>query len=358
MRQVLALTVMVSISLAQLGLGQGMAPPAQSRQADSSVRGLSLDYRIGAGDTIDIEVVGIAELRQTLRIPSSGEINFHPVGAINVENLTSEEAEDKIASVLEQRGLIRKAQVLIYIQEYEAKRIYVTGEFLHPGEFVMSQHLTVMDAVLLAGGLNPFADGHAYLHRITEGERRNEPPSPEVIKQPDTPREGTEVFTIDLEPLKDGRVPAPDMTLRQGDYLIVPRRQVDFYFVLGEVNLPLNYILPTGKKFMVSQAIAGAGGPTKTAKISQGILQRYDQQGNRQEMKMDFGAILTGKQPDIEVRPNDVIFIPGSTIKEISEGFLWAANAMIAGTAFRVGRRYQLPDRGGNAVEIPPERER
>ena len=37
---------------------------------------------------------------------------------------------------------------------------------------------------------------------------------------------------------------------------------------------------------------------------------------------MDFQAILQGRQPDFEVRPNDVVFVPGSNAKTLGYGLL------------------------------------
>jgi hypothetical protein len=37
---------------------------------------------------------------------------------------------------------------------------------------------------------------------------------------------------------------------------------------------------------------------------------------------VDFAAILSGKQPDFKVLPNDIIFIPGSKYKTLAYGLL------------------------------------
>ena len=44
--------------------------------------------------------------------------------------------------------------------------------------------------------------------------------------------------------------------------------------------------------------------------MSEGMLIRYDELGKRTEMKVDWGAILRGSQPDLPVEPNDIIFVP------------------------------------------------
>ncbi len=56
--------------------------------------------------------------------------------------------------------------------------------------------------------------------------------------------------------------------------------------------------------------------------MSDGILVREGESGSRQELKLDFAAILKGKSPDYPVRPDDVIFVPGSAAKTIGYGLL------------------------------------
>ena len=49
---------------------------------------------------------------------------------------------------------------------------------------------------------------------------------------------------------------------------------------------------------------------------------RYEADGTRRELPVDFAAVLKGAQPDVEVRPDDVIFLPGSSGKTLGLGFL------------------------------------
>lgn len=312
------------------------------------------DYRVGGGDTLEIQVADVPELTQTVDVSSTGEITIHPVGTMKVLDMTAGELEDAVAAAFQQKGLLKDPQVLVYVRHYRAKKIYVTGELAFPGEFVISKGLTVLDGILLAGGVGPAANRFAYIHRRTSASSVTVPPSANIIEHPETAREGVEILRVDLQPLKEGKAPVPDLQLQAGDYLIVPRRSLEFYYVMGEVVRPLDYLLPRDRPLRVSQAIAGAGGPTNTAKVSEGILIRTDAEGERQEIQVNFTKIIKGEQEDIVVQPNDVIFIPGSIIKTIGEGYVRAANAMIAGAAFRIGRSYQLPNRSSRA-STPPD---
>jgi hypothetical protein len=58
--------------------------------------------------------------------------------------------------------------------------------------------------------------------------------------------------------------------------------------------------------------------------VSGGILVRYDDKGARQEIQVDFGDILKGKTEDFVVRPNDIVFVPGSKIKTLTTGLVTA----------------------------------
>ena len=87
-----------------------------------------------------------------------------------------------------------------------------------------------------------------------------------------------------------------------------------------------------GMEILATQAISQAGGPSKTAKLSKGLIVRYDNAGVRQELSVDFSSILKGAKSDIPIKPNDVVFIPGSNIKTVGYGIL-AVIPQIAATA-------------------------
>ena len=112
-----------------------------------------------------IDVIGSAFLGQTYKISNSGKISVPLLGTIQAEGLTAEELESEIGKQLKEEQLLKSPEVLVYIDSYEAKPIYVVGEVDYPGEYVMSQQLTLMDAIFLAGGLDFTASRFGYLHR-------------------------------------------------------------------------------------------------------------------------------------------------------------------------------------------------
>ncbi len=305
--------------------------------------GISPDYELGPGDVLKIEVTGNEMLSQTSTISNSGFINYLLLGDIRAAGLTAEELEQEIAHLLRDKQLIKQPEVLVYIESYESKPIYIVGEVDNPGEYVMSQQLTLMDAIFLAGGLDITASRYGFLHRrsrtgreaaaqeIQERDGRSaifnvwmagNSPQAAILKNPEVAAPGAEIIKVDLEPLKSGGVLEPNIPLRKGDVFVVPRRDVQYFYVVGDVVKPGAHEAPLGRSMLASQAISFAGGPAKTAKMSDGMLVRYDANGARQESKVDFAAILQGRQKDFEVLPNDIIFIPGSNAKTLGYGLL------------------------------------
>jgi polysaccharide export outer membrane protein len=325
--------------------------PLDEGAAFSGSSELSDDYQLGPGDLIEVQVVGHDDMTQSVRVSNSGEISLSRIGLLKVADLTSFDVESLVASKIREKELIREPDVLVFIREYQSKPIYVSGAVVTAGEFVMSRELTVADAILLAGGLRFNAGDEAYLHRRVSLDAKSIPVA-DIASQPSLARAGDQVIKINLRPLKEGRFFEVEVPMKKGDVLVVPQRQMNSFFVVGDVIDPHNFVYPPGTTLMVSQAISWAQGPTPTAKMSEGMLVRYDSAGNRQESKVDYAAILSGRQPDFAIQPNDIIFIPGSVAKTISHGLVQATGVMIMQQSFRYGRQIEYSNRTSDALEI------
>jgi len=288
---------------------------------------ISSEYLLGHGDRLSMKVIGggvINDALGSLTIANSGTITIPYLGNVEAAGLTAGQLEDKVAALLTDRQLLKDPEVLVYVTDYKARPIFVMGEVDNPGEYMMSQEITLMEAILLAGGIDPTADSFAYLYRRPQAIGPESPPL-QVPKNPEVAEPGVEIIKIDLRPLKLGGVPDPDILMRKGDMLLVPKTKDMRFFVIGDVRAPGAQQIPTPPErvLFASQAIAQAGGPSRTAKMSEGLLVRYNEKdGSREEMKVDFMAIMKRKQADIEIRPNDIIFIPSSNSKSLAFGML------------------------------------
>ena len=79
--------------------------------------------------------------------------------------------------------------------------------------------------------------------------------------------------------------------------------------VTGEVSKPGKYELRKGMTSL--QAFALAGGATRESDIDRAVLYRQKDAGSeRQEIKLGWRAVMKHEKKDIELLPNDTIFVP------------------------------------------------
>jgi len=298
---------------------------------------LSPNYRLGPGDLLSVRVVGLEEFTQGVRVSNSGKVNLRYVGVLRVAGTTVRDLEQRVARELQQKKLIKDPHVQILVTEYHAQPVYILGEVGRPGQYMMYGELELVDLIAMAGGTMRGAREYAYLYRRhtpapdhdflekgTEEDTGADSKTEDVLLGPDeTTGPKYDVIKIDLSKLRtgDGTV-EPNLLLRGGDLLHVLKDETDYFYVVGDVVAPGGYEMPKGEPYLVSRALSMAGGPTRTAKMSKGMLVRFDEKGQRQEHPVDFAAIFRGKQPDFEVRPNDIIFVPGSNFKTVGYGLL------------------------------------
>jgi len=298
------------------------ATAQQSEGNEDSAKNLQTmqDYRIGPGDAVTVHVFGLQDFDYSGRVSNSGKIHLPYLGSIMVNGMTLAQMEGEIAGQLRERGLVKEPWVQARMDEYRAQPVYVLGEVMMPGQFVIEDEMYLMDLITMAAGLNDVASPIGYLYRLTA-------PAPKIegAGSQDTWLENydrNEAIEINFKELYEGTRPELNMRLRGGDVLYVPQASEDKFFVVGDVGNPGFFVLPRGEHLMASQAIAKAGGPLKTAKMSKGRIIRFGKNGAQEELAMDFKAILKGKKPDITINPDDIIFIPGSVTKTIGYGLL------------------------------------
>lgn len=107
------------------------------------------EYRLGAGDVINISVYGEEDLsRQKYRLSDSGVIMF-PFGEVRASGLSVAELENRIVEGL-RKGYLVNPRVSVSMDEY--RPFFINGLVEHPGAYPYKSGLTVRMAVSIAGG--------------------------------------------------------------------------------------------------------------------------------------------------------------------------------------------------------------
>ncbi|MCH7805310.1 MAG: polysaccharide biosynthesis/export family protein [Acidobacteria bacterium] len=318
-----------------LSWGQGLGQ--QNRNWNEQIQQLSFldrsssEYRLGAGDLIEVSVFGVEDFNYNLRIDSLGQINLPFIGSITAAGLTPTELGHELKSTLEGR-LIRNPQVSVFVKEYRSQPVFVLGAVKQPGQYQMIYQLNLIDVIAMAGGLEiERAADYALVRRRGSGR------ASEGITGGRTDGEAVElaeldVVEVDLKELLEGSNLSLNIPIQGGDVIYIPERKMELFYVVGEVTKPGAFEIPPQNDVFVSQAVTWAGGPMKTAKTDKGILVRYNGNGERQEMAVNFSDIIQGKKSDFLVQANDIIFIPGSTAKSLGYGLLQIIPATLSGS--------------------------
>lgn len=113
------------------------------------------DYRVNAGDRLEISVWREEDLQREVLVRPDGAFSFPLAGEIVAEGRTVSDIRQELESRLAR--FIPDLVSTVTVIDVSGNSIYVIGQVNNPGTFVMNPVLDVMQALSLAGGTTPFA---------------------------------------------------------------------------------------------------------------------------------------------------------------------------------------------------------
>ncbi len=140
----------IILTLCALLIGARVEAATPTASPAASAPSSSRDYRLGAGDTVSIQVFNEPELSITVKIGDNGRVAYPFLGELSVAGTTPAALEKQIAAALEGDYLV-DPRVSVSITEY--RPFFVNGQVKNPGSFPFQPGMTVRKAVSLAGGL-------------------------------------------------------------------------------------------------------------------------------------------------------------------------------------------------------------
>jgi polysaccharide biosynthesis/export protein len=260
-----------------------------------------VDYVLGPGDTINVQLFGNQNAEYFLPVNRDGTITFPELGPVVVSGMSFEQLRDLINQRVEQQLIGVRASVTL--GELRSIRVFVLGDVVRPGSYTVSSLSTITNALFAGGGVKPIGS----LRNIAL--RRN----------------GSTVGTLDLYDLLLNGDTRGDLRLQPGDAIFVPPvgpRVV----VEGEVRRPALYEVRNEPS--VAAVVALAGGLNAEANSSAMTLQRVVP--NRGVSVQDIS--LSGAGAQLAVRDGDVLQVPINLD-------LLESTVELAGNVYRPGRR-------------------
>jgi len=305
-------------------------------------------YRLGAGDRIRIEIFRVPQYSGEHDILVDGSVNLPVAGVVDLAGLTLDQASEAIA--IAYSNILRQPRITVSLVTRRSLRIGIAGEVTEPGSYTLSGNgsdvPTITALLETAGGLTQMAD----LRQVQ-------------IYRPQ--RFGpTQVINIDLWQLLQTGDLRYDVTLRDGDTVMVPTAEslnlaealqvsaASFasdesrplnVAVVGEVFRPGPYTVTgtarTGAAGMpgggggtsipptVTRAIQVAGGIRPMANVRDIQIRRQTRTGGEQTIAVNLWQLLqTGDlTQDIVLQEGDTVIVPTATAIDEEEAAQIAA---------------------------------
>ena len=349
-----------------------------------------LNYRLGAGDEVIIDIWGASQNTIRQQISPEGTINIGELGPLYLSGMTMEQAQKFLTKELRKIYSDANNQIRVTLGNTRTIQINVMGEVVQPGTYALSAFSTVFHALYRAGGVNDIGS----------------------LRDVQLVRNGKKVATIDVyDFIMQGKT-QDDIRLEEGDVVIVPSYE-SLVQIAGNVKRPMRYEMKTGetleklieyaggftsdaytknlrmvrqngKEYQVNTIddvdyatcqladgdvitaesildrfsnkleirgavyrpgiyeldenvntvkalIARADSLTDDAFTARAVLYRLRDNMTREVQQIDIAALMNGSIPDIELRRNDVLFIP--SIHDISA----LGDVQIAGEVMQPG---------------------
>ena len=371
----LALLTTVNITLPSVSLAQ--------KQPVRSTSSIATDYLLGGGDRIRVNVFEVPEYTGEYQIPPGGSINMPLIGSIPVSGLTTEQAADTIAK--RYARFLKRPLISVNLLSPRPINVFVAGEVTRPGAYTLNlqggagnnpgvQYPTVLAALTTAEGVTLAAD-------VTQVQLRRK-----------VGRSGEQTVSLNLKELtQTGRI-SQDITLRDGDTIIVPtatslnvaeaRNLFAANFaasqtaprtvvVIGQVYRPGSYLVTTGSGGgaessggggaaaaggglpTVMRSLQLAGGITSMADVRKIKLRRPTRTGTEQTIDINLWELLQRGDinQDVVVQDGDTIFIPTATEVNTAEA-TQLATTTLSPTTIEVGVVGEVKRPG--AVKLQP----
>lgn len=181
----------------------------------------SKEYVFSSGDTIDVKFFYTPELNETLIIRPDGQISLQIIGDVMAAGKTPAQLRGLLKRLYTPH--LKDPEISVIVKSFSNQRIYVGGQVMRPGTIAMSDQMTVLEAIIEAGGIDY---RQAQLKNVV------------VIRYHQGRRYG---YKLDMEAVLQGRETQP-FFLEPKDIVYVP--QTEIAKVNQWIDQHINKIIP------------------------------------------------------------------------------------------------------------------
>ena len=199
-----------------------------------------LNYRLGPGDEVIIDIWGASQNTLREQISPDGTINIAGIGPLYLSGMTINESQQYLTRELRRIYSDENNQIRVTLGNTRTIQINVMGEVVQPGTYSLSSFSTMFHALYRAGGVNDIGS----------------------LREVQLVRNGKKVATIDVYDFIMKGKAQDDIRLEEGDVIIVPPYE-SLVQITGNVKRPMRYEMKKGET--LATLINYAGGFTSDA---------------------------------------------------------------------------------------------
>lgn len=159
------------------------------------------EYILGPGDQIDIAVWKDETLTRSVIVLPDGKISFPLIGEIKAAGRTVPQLKQEITKKIS--PFAPEPIISIEVRQVNSMLVYVIGRVNTPGRFSLNTNVNVLQALTIAGGLNPFAKRDKIKIFRREGAK-------------------TTIFRFKYDEVVEGAELEQNIILQRGDVVVVP----------------------------------------------------------------------------------------------------------------------------------------
>jgi polysaccharide export outer membrane protein len=285
-----------------------------------------MDYVVGPGDTLNVQLYGNEPASYALTVGRDGRVNFPKLGPILVSGMSFDAARSTIEYRVAQQLI--GSRVSVTMGDLRSIRVFVLGEAEKPGSYTVSGLSTMTNALFVSGGVKKIGS----------------------LRNIELKRNGRLVTVLDLYDLLLHGDTSGDKQLMPGDVIFIPPigNTVSVY---GAVRRPAIYELKAEKN--VAEVLDVAGGLLSDADGKLVQLERIQPSRLREMHNID---LTTNEGRGAELANGDKLRVPA--IRPTLENSVVLSGYVFRPGSFEYRAGLRLTDMVGSFDELRPNADR
>jgi polysaccharide export outer membrane protein len=178
--------------------GQPATPPSTVVPPNVA---MPADYVIGPDDVLQIVFWSEKNLSSDVVVRPDGKVSLPLLNDVQAAGLTPEQLRKAVMDGASR--FVTDPSVTVVVRTINSRKVYVTGQVNKPGPFPLTDAMTVLQMLALAGGIQEYADAQNILVMRTEQGQ-------------------TKSFKFNYKEVRKGKNLQQNILLKPGDTIVVP----------------------------------------------------------------------------------------------------------------------------------------